>query len=308
MLGQMAAQESIFKGSARRMARITVVISITILLGLIATATSYATTWYVTEDGSGDAPSIEAAMDSASCGDTVLVGPGIYKVFIDMADGVTLRSEKGPAETVLTGLWTLVRFGKLVSGTLEGFTLAGVPEAAAWEHGVVECLDAYEVHILGNVITNSARHGIYCDYCLDGVIGGNTIADPFGDGAYFAILVDRSYPMDIHHNICVGYPFGIGVRESMAIVRCNDSWDNGHDYWPQAPGDPPWPWGSNISLDPLFCDREHWDFTLNACSPCLPGNHPGGASCLLIGALGKGCYDPSRAEPIRWTTIKTLFR
>lgn len=47
--------------------------------------------------------------------------------------------------------------------------------------------------------------------------------------------------------------------------------------------------GGNFSADPLFCDMEADDYTLNAESLCLPGNHPSGVDCGLIGALGPGC-------------------
>ncbi len=47
--------------------------------------------------------------------------------------------------------------------------------------------------------------------------------------------------------------------------------------------------GGNISADPLFCDLDADDFTLAANSPCLPGNHPDGADCGLIGAVEQGC-------------------
>lgn len=45
--------------------------------------------------------------------------------------------------------------------------------------------------------------------------------------------------------------------------------------------------GGNFSADPLFCDREQ--YAIDAISPCLPGNHPNGVDCGLIGALGQGC-------------------
>jgi hypothetical protein len=45
----------------------------------------------------------------------------------------------------------------------------------------------------------------------------------------------------------------------------------------------------NISEDPLFCDPENGDYTLQSGSPCLPGHHPDGEQCGVIGALAVGC-------------------
>ncbi len=50
--------------------------------------------------------------------------------------------------------------------------------------------------------------------------------------------------------------------------------------------------GGNFSADPLFCDAANGDYTLDWASPCLPGNHPNGIDCGLIGALGAGCGTP----------------
>ncbi len=279
-----------------------------VFLAVVSTSSvSHARTWYVSQSGTGDMTSISAAMDSAAFGDTVLVAAGVYTDFIDMDDGVTLRSESGPASTVLSGLWTLVRFGWGISGTLEGFTLTGVPYSQVWERGVVECLDAHDVRILGNVITNSGRHGIYCSYCLGMEFGGNTIADAYGDGPFMAIYVEYSWPVAIHHNICTGHRYGIGLETSGGSLDCNDSWDNTFNYWPEQ-SENPWPWGTNFSEDPRFCARETKDYSLDSCSPCLPGNDPGGAGCGQVGALGQGCASPSPTETESWSSIKALYR
>ena len=45
--------------------------------------------------------------------------------------------------------------------------------------------------------------------------------------------------------------------------------------------------GGNLETDPLFCDRV--GYLLRGNSPCLPGNHPEGADCGVIGARGAGC-------------------
>ena len=45
----------------------------------------------------------------------------------------------------------------------------------------------------------------------------------------------------------------------------------------------------NFCEDPLFCDPTSGDFTLDRSSSCLPGNHPSGEDCGLIGALEQAC-------------------
>jgi predicted outer membrane repeat protein len=67
----------------------------------------------------------------------------------------------------------------------------------------------------------------------------------------------------------------------------------------------------NFSVDPEFCEGylEPYDLSLCSTSPCLPGNHPDGYPCGLIGALGQGCIcDPIRTRPSTWGGIKALYR
>jgi len=64
----------------------------------------------------------------------------------------------------------------------------------------------------------------------------------------------------------------------------------------------------NLSTPPLFCDPEGYEFTLRSDSPCLPGQHPDGASCGLIGAYDVGCAAPTSVERKSWGGIKRLFR
>jgi hypothetical protein len=63
----------------------------------------------------------------------------------------------------------------------------------------------------------------------------------------------------------------------------------------------------NFSADPLFCDLEYGDFTLASDSPCLPGNHPDGVDCELIGALGQGCGTVA-VQSKSWGAIKGMYR
>ena len=103
--------------------------------------------WYVTVDGTGDAATIRAAcIDSATRGDEILVAPGRYTwsnqgdgnpdygmiFFPRDSTGITLRSEAGPAETIidaenqgrvffLQGQSSSI----VVNITIDGFTITG---------------------------------------------------------------------------------------------------------------------------------------------------------------------------------------
>ncbi len=63
----------------------------------------------------------------------------------------------------------------------------------------------------------------------------------------------------------------------------------------------------NISADPIFCDPVNHNYFLHVDSPCLPGNHPAGYDCGLIGALGEGCgATPTRMAT--WGQLKGHYR
>lgn len=58
--------------------------------------------WRVRADGSGDAPTIEAAIDSASAGDTILVGPGKHlENTLYVREDLHIVGEMGPDLTVV---------------------------------------------------------------------------------------------------------------------------------------------------------------------------------------------------------------
>lgn len=65
----------------------------------------------------------------------------------------------------------------------------------------------------------------------------------------------------------------------------------------------------NFSDCPSFCDAGMGDFHLCDESPCLPGNHPYGYACGLIGAWDMGCScGPSRTEGSTWSALKAMYR
>lgn len=97
-------------------------------------------TWRVTADGAGDLPTLQAAIDSAIAGDTVLAAPGIYSWsnqgsgdeyamlrFERGKTGFWFRSEAGPESTVLDaqrqGRIFYIQGGDNNKVMIEGFTI-----------------------------------------------------------------------------------------------------------------------------------------------------------------------------------------
>jgi predicted outer membrane repeat protein len=109
---------------------------------LAAAAPAAARTWRVAPDGTGDAPTIQAAVDSARTGDLVLAAPGRYTWtnqgtgdeyalirFLRGATGFTVRAEAGPELTIVDaerlGRVIYIQGGDDNRVTIEGFTITG---------------------------------------------------------------------------------------------------------------------------------------------------------------------------------------
>jgi hypothetical protein len=152
-------------------------------LALLVAQSAQARTWNILEDGSGDAPNIQAGIDSGAVGDTVLVHPGTYPETIDFqGKDIVVRSSAGPQSTILdaTGLGiSVVSFGSGASraATLEGLTIT---------HGVrgVLVLNS-SASLIGNIITENgpAQNGGGVWFAADDqitrspLVQGNTITN-----------------------------------------------------------------------------------------------------------------------------------
>jgi len=101
-----------------------------LILGLLLTPLpATGRTWHILEDGSGDAPTIQAGIDSSAVGDTVLVGAGTYPENISfLGKDICVKGSTGPALTVIDAGalgGTVVTFAsdESRSAVLEGFTI-----------------------------------------------------------------------------------------------------------------------------------------------------------------------------------------
>ena len=129
---------------------------------------------------------------------------------------------------------------------------------------------------------------------------GNTVVGCPGDA-----LRVGGQTINILGNLVAFNSVGIRLTTVPTRVECNDVWRNAGGGWIGIPD--PTGSGGNISVDPLFCSVENDNYHLMGGSPCLPGYHPDGADCGLIGALGQDCGGPTRVMPSTWGQIKARY-
>jgi len=128
-----------------------------------------ASTWQVTADGIGDAPTIESAIIQATDGDTVLVGPGRYhEDFSYLGKNLVVKSLLGPGSTILDGSQedsSIVYFnnGETNEAILEGFTLTGGKGTSSGgpqrDGGAILARDGSPIIQYNVIISNNASWG-----------------------------------------------------------------------------------------------------------------------------------------------------
>lgn len=104
-------------------------------------------------------------------------------------------------------------------------------------------------------------------------------------GAPNAITIDRSIVAFSLDGAAVSLAQG-----TAATISCSDLFGNADGDWTGAIAGQNGLNG-NFSRDPLFCEDSNPSdpWSLGSASPCLPGQHPAGAVCGLIGARPEGC-------------------
>ena len=170
--------------------------------------------------------------------------------------------------------------------------------------------DTSPAEIRGNIV--AFNHCV--DQCAGGGISafigrveGNTVFGNRADGPGGGVELTGS-DLELTGNIIVGnrsgeFADGVMVLRD-AVLRCNDIWGNGdEDYWGADPGE------GDFSADPRFCGIPSIDadrlvsvkaelFNLRSDSPCLPGQHPDGFECGVVGARPEGCVHETKPPAV----------
>ena len=168
----------------------TFTFSLSLLLAL-STTTALGVTWHVNPDGTGDAPTIQAALDLTAPGDIVELACGVYLEHdIVMAPGVTLRSVTGLADCATIDAQ---RQGRVLAClnpsdpvTFEGLTFTrGYLEVTSSYGGGVWCRDATVVFTACDFVENYASYkggGLYANQCEIDLTGCRFLRNEGEDG------------------------------------------------------------------------------------------------------------------------------
>ena len=307
-----------------------------ILLSSAFAASVYAASIRITPDSLGDYPTVQAGINAASSGDTVLLaagtysGAGNYNVFFD-GKAITVTSESGPTGTIIDcqglGCGFIFNADEENSSILSGLTIRNGnfgSGGATWcwyssptisnnimsgnsgDFGGGIGIDGIEDHhpiisnnvIIGNSATNGG--GIYCIGAAPTISGntinGNAAAD--GGGGIHLLGADAR----VENTIMAFSGQGMGIFCSggnPSVANCDIFGNAGGDAL--CGGDA----GGNISADPLYCGIPgSGNYNLLSISPCAPNNHPSGT---LLGARPVGCGSTSIGKKT-WGNIKNTFK
>ena len=205
-------------------------------------------TWVVRVDGTRDAPTVQAGIDSAGTGDTVLVEPGRYLETIRFRGrDIVVRSEAGPETTILDGSEgddTVVLFNSNESRrtVLQGLTITGAhgPHTLTRYSSGIYCTGSSPT-IRGNwIVKNSSddRGGglhITTEGDLGLTVSPLVERNLFEDNeAYFggAIAIGwgsseiRGNVFRNNHSGSDGGAITIGQGNGSQVIEGNEFWDN----------------------------------------------------------------------------------
>lgn len=166
-------------------------------------------------------PTIQAGIDAAADGDTVLVDNGIYTENVILRNGVVLRTNAD--STIITATsGNVVSADGVTDAVIEGFNISCGGQAV---HGI-SCQNGATLIIRDNQISDAASRGINCEGGSSPQIIQNTITG----STYNGINCGYSAPT-IEGNEIAENSVGINCWEAAPTVRDNHIHDNGDGIW-----------------------------------------------------------------------------
>jgi PGF-pre-PGF domain-containing protein len=174
-------------------------------------------TIYVGSGSDCDFTTIQAAVNAANSGNTIIVTDGTYNENVDVNKTVTLRSENGSATTNVNASDSLdYVFNVTVSNvTIDGFNVTGVTNFEA--AGIY--LAYSNNSIVRNNVVNNNSFGIVLDHSENGTLSSN-IAN---NNNYYGIYLSSSSHTTLDDNDIYNNNYGIGLSSSSNYNTLTDN-------------------------------------------------------------------------------------
>lgn len=154
---------------------------------------------------------------------------------------------------------------------------------------------------------NHGRDALMCDSGTIGVTSCTFVANDFGYPEPSSAQVECWGGQLTMENTIIAFGSGAAVicgAANATLVCCDLFGNQGGDWNGCVAGQ--LGVNGNFAADPRFCNLLAGDLTLEDDSPCMPGHHPQGEDCGLIGALGRGC-GTTAVDEATWGSIKASF-
>ncbi len=289
--------------------------SILIVMAVLAAAGGLqARTWNVNLLGTGDAPTIQAAVDSAQSGDVVMLAAGTYHEVNILVDGKNISiSESGRAFLVapVQGVGTGITFRNVsASGSLSSLSFSGYHTGISIENSSVsvtfvtvkQCIEG--VVVAFGTGTSTLLAGL-ADSCATGVdVQGATVMVQNWTIVFCTTGIKLTGgTTTVTKSIISSCDVGIDCAGAPGVLSCNDLFLNTTNYNGCSAGQ------NDFFTDPIFCyltPPSPGPFWLHGSSPCWTKANPCNAR---IGAFlsGVGCTGAA-VEETSWGAIKSLYR
>nr|WP_321498082.1 PGF-pre-PGF domain-containing protein [uncultured Methanolobus sp.] len=182
--------------------------------------------YQITYVGSGsdcDYTTIQAAVNAAYEGDTIVVTDGTYNENVDVDKSVTIRSQNGAESTIIQALSASDNVFSVTANnvTINGFTVTGatdMPYAGINLEGNSNCT------IINNIASNN-KYGIYLYISENNTLTNNTASSNDNDGIFMRLSSNNT----LINNICRNNWDGINLLDSENNTLTNNTGNDSHN-------------------------------------------------------------------------------